>query len=168
MILASIVWPPTAPTTLAILASATKSNLSDYAIQCARFFNCELYYEDRSLFLLLDTLKENSLDDRKGFFEYALNFCRLRDKLTYQNTNARYIFCFEDGTEIGNILKDVAVIKRELKTKLKFRSSKEAFHSLKMYTPPNEKITEPSESVLDERLAELQIDNLWIGLNKVG
>jgi len=48
----------------------------DGAVQCLRFFNCDFYFTDTEIDLLLEGLKESSVPDRVGFFSECLRLRR--------------------------------------------------------------------------------------------
>lgn len=55
------------------------------AIQCFRFFNCEMYYTNKELELLLDGLQRCPIADRKGFFSECLRL-RKRERRLWADT----------------------------------------------------------------------------------
>eukprot|EP01098_Paradermamoeba_levis_P009293 TRINITY_DN385_c0_g1_i11.p1 TRINITY_DN385_c0_g1~~TRINITY_DN385_c0_g1_i11.p1 ORF type:complete len:781 (-),score=237.18 TRINITY_DN385_c0_g1_i11:81-2390(-) len=66
-------------------------SLVDVALQCLKFFNCEMYFTDNELTLLESGLRLSNLDDRLAFFSESLRL-RRRERNLWGDTPLAKIF----------------------------------------------------------------------------
>jgi len=65
--------------------------LMEMAVQCLRFFNCDMYYSDEALKLLERALDHSSYDDRRIFFSECLRLRRRERNLWSDTPLAKFL-----------------------------------------------------------------------------
>ncbi len=86
-------------------AEVVKFSPLDCAIQCFRFFNGKIYFSNKSITSLLETLKCTK-EERKAFFKLIENNCRLGDDQQhyYEHAQVRYLFNNNDSSDLKNVM----------------------------------------------------------------
>jgi Ca2+-binding EF-hand superfamily protein len=86
------------------------------ALQCFRFVNCEFFFDDNELSLLLRALATNRTVVRRSFFENLLR-CRRRDRRRWNDTPLSRLFVLEDEYEFFSHRAKVARINNAIERK---------------------------------------------------
>jgi Ca2+-binding EF-hand superfamily protein len=71
----------------------------DTAEVCLRFADCDIYYTERNLNLLLRALQRNSLDARRDWFD-EVRSCKRRQQIPWEKTSLHKVFTVNDEYHI--------------------------------------------------------------------
>jgi hypothetical protein len=154
------------PTSAVIKEKALYVTPLECAIQSARFFNNEAYFEDKALALLLNIFERCNKEDREKFFRDLMS-CRIRN-CQLEDAQVSYIFKFDNSKDMRDLIYDVIDIQRLFRRIAKgsdkeqakmFMTSLQAFNSLKQLGAE----VGLSKSNYDD----ISIDEFFIGLQKL-
>eukprot|EP01006_Ploeotia_vitrea_P035367 TRINITY_DN65862_c6_g2_i1.p1 TRINITY_DN65862_c6_g2~~TRINITY_DN65862_c6_g2_i1.p1 ORF type:complete len:1048 (-),score=628.07 TRINITY_DN65862_c6_g2_i1:58-3024(-) len=132
-----------------VAASRTQQRL---ALQCFRFINCEFFYTDAEMSLLLRALSSNKELRRRAFFENVL-LCRRRDRRRWNDTPLTSLFTLPDEYRLLALRAMVSRIRRAIERKgMGLHDAFNTFDSI-------------GDSMLSETELHYALDWLDLGLN---
>lgn len=88
--------------------------MADTVHDCFKFFDCNLYYTDRDMQMLLRVLQEDPPKERARFFE-EIRGCRRRLQTPWQKTPIAKVFTLPDEYELLELRATIARFKELLK-----------------------------------------------------
>jgi len=86
------------------------------ALQCFRYLNCDCFYDNTELALLLRGVQNNPIARRRAFFE-NLMMCRRRDRLKWDDTPLKQVFSLSDQYHLLAFRAKVVRIRQAIRNK---------------------------------------------------
>ena len=110
-----------------ILAPVHNPKPLDLAVQAAKFFNSQLWYDDTEIIWVLRSLDEAAESERRVAFEATSN-CRLRDRPDWKGTSVAHVFHYSNYDQLLRLR--VVTVKVQRRLAAQFETTTLAFQKI--------------------------------------
>ena len=100
--------------TLALVERVDSTTLMDEVRQCFRFFNCNLWYEEKDIIALLRALRDTDRAARRRHFENVCEGRKRRSRQEWAHTTVAVVFSEPDEDKRVRLLKTTIQMQREM------------------------------------------------------